>query len=135
MTLPGDFSALSVPAQLVEITNLERTARGLPPLAENTQLDLLAAAGAQAGRDPTGPAGYTWGSNIAWGYPTPLAADFAWMYDDGPGGTNVDCTVTNNSGCWGHRDNILSPWGGQMGAAVYDNNGVVELSELMVDNF
>ena len=29
------------------------------------------------------------------------------MYDDGLDSGNVDCTTSDKSGCWGHRDNIL----------------------------
>ncbi|HUB75498.1 MAG TPA: hypothetical protein VL977_00510 [Solirubrobacteraceae bacterium] len=36
-----------------------------------------------------------------------LDADYGWMYDDGPGGSNFDCRTPTASGCWGHRDNIL----------------------------
>ena len=36
-----------------------------------------------------------------------LEADFVWMYDDGPGSANVDCTSSDPSGCWGHRHDIL----------------------------
>ena len=50
-----------------------------------------------------------WGSNFAQDY-TPLGADFAWMYDDGYGGTNLECTSPGDTQCWGHRDNILGPW-------------------------
>ena len=32
------------------------------------------------------------------------------MYDDGYGGTNLDCTSPGAAPCWGHRDNILGPW-------------------------
>ena len=32
------------------------------------------------------------------------------MYDDGYGGTNLDCTSPADNGCWGHRDNILGAW-------------------------
>jgi len=135
MILPANFATLSTEAQVVVVANSERAARGLPAMADNAQLDVMAAAGAQAGADPTGPSGYSWGSNISWGYPTALAADFAWMYDDGPGGTNASCTATDTSGCWGHRDNILSDWNGQMGAGVYDRNGTLQLTELFVQNF
>ena len=38
----------------------------------------------------------------------PLAAMYGWMYYDGPGGYNLDCTATKTSGCWGHRDAILA---------------------------
>lgn len=30
------------------------------------------------------------------------------MYYDGPGGSNLDCTSSSDSGCWGHRDAILA---------------------------
>jgi hypothetical protein len=36
-----------------------------------------------------------------------MGANYFWMYDDGPGSPNADCTPSNQSGCWGHRDNIL----------------------------
>ncbi len=32
------------------------------------------------------------------------------MYNDGPGGTNLDCTTSDPSNCWGHRDAILGGW-------------------------
>ena len=35
-------------------------------------------------------------------------ADYGWMYDDGYGGTNVDCTTPTSQRCWGHRDIILA---------------------------
>ncbi len=37
----------------------------------------------------------------------PLEALYFWMYDDGTGSANVDCTPSNQTGCWGHRENIL----------------------------
>jgi hypothetical protein len=37
----------------------------------------------------------------------PLEAIYFWMYDDGPGSSNLDCTAGDPSGCWGHRDNVL----------------------------
>jgi hypothetical protein len=37
----------------------------------------------------------------------PLEAIYFWMYDDGPGSSNIDCTSSDTSGCWGHRDNVL----------------------------
>ena len=29
------------------------------------------------------------------------------MYDDGSNTANIDCTPSNETGCWGHRENIL----------------------------
>lgn len=59
-------------------------------------------------------------SNWAGGYPGMTGAYEAWMFDDGPGSSNADCTRSNSSGCWGHRHDTLDPFGGtptMMGAA------------------
>jgi hypothetical protein len=37
----------------------------------------------------------------------PLEALYFWMYDDGPGSANIDCSSSDHSGCWGHRQNVL----------------------------
>jgi hypothetical protein len=133
--LPAGFASLSAPSQLVAVTDAERTSRGLPALAANSVLDQLAGLGASLNQDPTGPAGYTWGSNIAWGYDTALATDYLWMYNDGPGGNNVMCPPGGGGGCWGHRHNILAPWGGAMGAGVVDAGGSWRFAILLVDGF
>jgi len=44
-------------------------------------------------------------ANWAGGWVNPLGADYAWMYDDGPGGNNLDCKTGSSRGCWG-------PWPG-----------------------
>ena len=113
MVLPGTYSTDSVAVQQLIITDKERGDRGL---SEFSGLDPLLNAAAQVGAtneaDPTPPGGYqftSWGSNFALDY-TALGADFAWMYDDGWGGTNLDCTSPSAQGCWGHRDNILGNW-------------------------
>jgi uncharacterized protein YkwD len=137
--LPSNFESYGSRAQVIIVANAERTSRGLPNLPENAALDNLAQAGAQAGggqgADPTGPNGYAWGSNIAWGDPTALSADFGWMYDDGPNSENIDCTSASAPGCWGHRENILAPWGGASGAGVYNHNGTIQLTQLFVENY
>jgi hypothetical protein len=90
--------------QLFVTVNLERVARGLGPAAELTKsLDKIAQTGANNDDDPPLnelpshlPGGGRWiaaGGNWAGGWRNPLGANYAWMYDDGPG--------------WGHRDNIL----------------------------
>ena len=139
LRLPSGFESLPSRAQIIIVANAERTSRGLPALPENSNLDNMAQAGAQAnggqGADPTGPNGYSWGSNIAWGDPTALSADFGWMYDDGPKSENIDCSSAGAPGCWGHRENILAPWGGASGAGVYNHNGTVQLTELFVENY
>lgn len=38
---------------------------------------------------------------------TALAADYGFMYDDGPGSGDESCRSSNPSGCWIHREAIL----------------------------
>ncbi|MHB1975425.1 MAG: hypothetical protein ACYCR4_14260, partial [Acidimicrobiales bacterium] len=58
-----------------------------------------------------------------------LAAEYDWVYDDGYGSANVDCTSPGASGCWGHRDVILGQYTGLgctdcvMGAAAISTPG------------
>jgi hypothetical protein len=111
MVLPADWTQLTPQQQLFAATNLERTARGLPALSGMaTVLDQTAQAAAAQNADPAAPAGFpwtSWGGNWAGAVGSPLEAIYFWMYDDGQGSYNIDCTPTNASGCWGHRNNIL----------------------------
>ena len=111
MALPVNWYQLTPQEQLFVATNLERTVRGLPPLAAmSVPLDQAAAVGAADGNDPTPPAGYPWslwGSNWGGAIGNPLEVVYLWMYDDGPGSSNVDCPTAGAVGCWGHRDNVL----------------------------
>ncbi len=134
LELPTGYETLGMPAQLVAVTNAERTARGLPAWHwPDTNLDVLAAQALGSARDPNGPAGSTWAANTADGTLTVLQADYEWMYDDGPGGTNPACSATNQAPCWYHRDNILSAWPGNIGTAVQLRaKGRLALAELMV---
>jgi hypothetical protein len=113
MILPSGYAGDSVPVQQLIIADEERGDRGLSQFAGlDPALDAAALTGAQSDDDPSAPAGSQdtgWGSNFAQDA-TPLGADYAWMYDDGYGGTNLDCTVPTDPGCWGHRDNILGTW-------------------------
>jgi hypothetical protein len=106
ISLPGNYSSLTLNQKMIAVTNAERTARGLRALVETRKYDRLARTGALASTDPIGPSGHAWGSIWA-GVADPLAADFLWMYDDGPGGVNGDCVNPGDPGCWGHRHNIL----------------------------
>ncbi len=112
MTLPNDWYQLSPAEQLFVATNLERTARGLPPMTGMAStLDQAAAQGAAQPGDPLPPSGFPtgmWTSNWAGGVGSPLEAIYLWMYDDGPGSPNADCQQAGDPGCWGHRDNILA---------------------------
>ncbi len=113
MVLPSGYAGDSVPVQQLILADEERGDRGLSQFSGlDPALDTVALTGAQTDADPVPPVGYLangGGSNFALDY-TPLGADFAWMYDDGYGGTNLDCTSPGASSCWGHRDNILGPW-------------------------
>lgn len=133
LLLPADFERMTVADQTVLVTNAERTSRGLPPWSPDEGLSHLAQQGVIAGSDPDGPAGTTWASNIASGVMTVLEADYEWMYNDGPGGPNIDCSSDGAPGCWEHRDNILSPWPGTVGAASQQiGNQRFVLGEVMV---
>jgi hypothetical protein len=113
MVLPSTYAADSVPVQQLILADEERGDRGLSQFAGlDTALNAAALSGAQDNEDPSPPAGYEdngGGANFAQDS-TPLGADYAWMYDDGYGGTNLLCTSAGAVGCWGHRDNILGPW-------------------------
>jgi len=112
MALPSNWSSLDAAQQVFVATNLERTVRGLFPLsAMASALDAAAAVGVQTNSDPAPPTGFPWtmwGANWAGGnLSNPLEAMYLWMYDDGPGGENLNCTAANPSGCWIHRRNVL----------------------------
>jgi hypothetical protein len=143
MTLPSNWTQLTVEQQLFVSTNLERTVRGLPPLSAMADaLDKAAAQGAAASTDPTPPSGFPytqWGSNWAGAVGNPLEAVYYWMYDDGLGSSNIDCTQSNQSGCWGHRNNVLMNltcdmcvMGTGYDATGWNNNP--SLAELLVDS-
>ncbi|MCU1489077.1 MAG: hypothetical protein JWM85_482 [Acidimicrobiaceae bacterium] len=114
----SSFLGLTPEEQLFALTNLERVSRGLPPFTALVQkIDAVALKGARSLSDPTlaviSPAlvdgrVVQWGSNWAGGTVNPLGASYFWLYDDGPGGTNLDCTTANSAGCFGHRANILT---------------------------
>jgi hypothetical protein len=113
MVLPSGYANDSVPLQQLIIADEERGDRGLSEFAGlDPALDAAALTGAQDDDDPSAPSGSQdtgWGANFAQDA-TPLGADYAWMYNDGYGGTNITCTSPSNLSCWGHRDNILGPW-------------------------
>jgi hypothetical protein len=110
MVLPSNFASMSVPVQLLNLSNLERVDRGLAPilgLSAALNQDAQTAAANDDDPMPTHFYGDVATGNWAAGYDSTLQADFAWMYDDGLGSDNMDCTDSNSSGCWGHRHDIL----------------------------
>ncbi len=134
MSLPKDYGALSASNRLLATADLERLDRGLPPALGLTRaLNTAAHQGALLEGDPIGPDGYSWASNWAGGARSPLFDDFVWMYDDGAGSGNLDCVHPGDSGCWGHRDNILAPFQAPlvMGAAIHG----ASVTELFVGGY
>jgi hypothetical protein len=131
MQLAAGWSTLSATRQLFLVADLERVDRGLVPASGLApSLNRRAWDGARGNTDPSlEPMHGNWaGSNWAGGFGSVLEADFEWMYNDGPGSPNIDCASAGQSGCWGHRDNILAPYQAPlaMGAAV-DGVSMAEL--------
>ncbi len=127
--LPTNWLSLTIPEQIFVLTDMERVVDGYPPyLGLTAALTTEAQSAAAADEDPSLAPGFTVGTNTsgqvaiggAWANaPTPLQADYYWMYDDGWSGSitntaNVDCTSPTAQGCWGHREEILggSPYPG-----------------------
>ena len=121
MTLPSNWYTLTTSEQLFVVADLERTARGLTPyLGINAALSAAAQRAAASASDPSAAPGFpiatdaqgyqaldgTWSSGFS-----VLAADYAWMYNDGWGGanntSNIACTSATSTGCWSHRDELL----------------------------
>ena len=109
MKLPSNWGSLTTVQQGFVLINLERVNRGLPPIVGlSSSLSQLAVAGAANDTDPSFPSGGFVGGGAIWAEaPSVLAADYMWMYDDGAGSGNLDCTSAGDPGCWGHRDIIL----------------------------
>ena len=120
LRLPSNWGLLTPVEQGFVLINLERVNRGLVPIVGlSPVLDQLASQGAAAGSDPSFPAGGFTGGGAIWaGASSIIAADYMWMYDDGPGasGSNLACPSAGAPGCWGHRDIIL--WKGTGGPLV-----------------
>lgn len=137
MSLPPSFAALTLPEQVLVVTDLERSARGLPLFGGlSSSLDAMSFAGATSGNDPVGPPNVTWGSNWAGGYESAVLADYSWMYDDGPGSPNVGCPHAGAPGCWLHRQNILGNYGSHpvMGAAAVTWHGTLSLAAIFASS-
>jgi hypothetical protein len=124
--IPANFSSMTPPQQLLVLSNLDRAVFGLQQLAGlNSTLNTAAQQGVTNGGDPVGvdvgsAQWQSWASNWASGYPNAAYTYYAWMYDDGLGSSNGDCTSSNSSGCWGHRLNTLHNFGSnvQLGMGV-----------------
>ena len=117
--LPSNFLTLTPEEQLLDLANSDRAAYKEPTfygldsdLSNYASQDLAVAPYSDPGVAGTNPIVdtvplYYQAEDSAQGYPNVLLAYGSWIYDDGPGSPNVDCTAKNPSGCWTHRDNIL----------------------------
>ena len=108
--VPSDFASLTPAEQGFVLANLDRVLYGLTPVTGLTQaLNNDAGAGVQQVADPqpANPNYLAWTSNWAGGFPNMPLAYEAWMYDDGLGSGNLDCTASNATGCWDHRHDVL----------------------------
>lgn len=123
LVLPDNFVTLTAAEQTFVVIDLERVDRGLRPIVGLvSQLDAAALPGAIRHTDPAPGTRLLrslrvrsyrtlWGSSFG-----PLATDYDWMYDDGysdGGDPNVDCQYTDSTGCWAHRNAILTSFVGQ----------------------
>ena len=115
-TLPSDFDTLPPVDQLLILSNLDRVAYGMPPISGlSPALDSAAQLGVANDADPDPssalPANlgaYGWSSNWAGGFANAPLAYYMWMYDDGVGSPNLDCSNAASQGCWGHRQDVLA---------------------------
>jgi hypothetical protein len=111
--LPSDFTKLSAAKQAFILVNLDRIHYGLTPITGLTsQLNGWALAGVKNDRDPVsgdprlgGTA--TWAGGLA----NIETAYESWVYDDGYGSNNLECTSPHAAGCWGHRHAVLWSFG------------------------
>jgi hypothetical protein len=114
VVLPPNWQQLTVAEQLFVLTELERTARGLPA-DTGLAADWNAAAqlGADAGQDPTRGGRGARGFQAVWagGEPNPIVVMADWVYADGVfldgSSQNLGCSQSSTSGCWSHRDIVL----------------------------
>lgn len=108
--LPSNFTTLTAAEQGFVLANLDRVLYGLKPVTGLTSaLNADALSGARHDADPQPRAGdyLAWTANWAGGFTNMPLAYEAWMYDDGLGSSNLDCTRGHTAGCWGHRHDVL----------------------------
>jgi hypothetical protein len=134
--IPANFVTMTPSQQLLTLSNLDRALYGLATIKGlNATLNTAAQQGVTSGGDPVGvdvgTAKWTgWASNWASGYPSAAFTYYAWMYDDGVGSPNRDCTTATSPGCWGHRLNTLHNFGSGVQIAMGVGSSTVAFTEL-----
>ena len=103
ISLPSNWSSLSGLEQMFVLFNLERVSRGEAPITNLVNsYDSAVQTGLTNDADPDvqnapGAALGIW----AGAFPNLVSATYGWMYDDGPGGENADCTTPDIAGLLG----------------------------------
>ncbi|BBH17594.1 hypothetical protein Back2_18810 [Nocardioides baekrokdamisoli] len=111
INLPTNFRYLPLSYQLLILANIDRADRGLAPFVGlSATLNAYAMQGARTDTDPPFPSWTMYGAGNWVGSVNAFWAEFEWMYDDGPGSSNLDCPSSGGPGCWGHRHNIIMNW-------------------------
>lgn len=119
--LPANFDSLTAQIQQFVLTNLDRIQYGLPPITGITaglSQDAMGGIVNDTDPHPTNPNFNYWTANWAGGFANVVLAYEAWMYDDGPGSGNLDCSSRSAAGCWGHRHDVLWSFGGTRALAM-----------------
>lgn len=129
--IPTDFTSLPVAKQLLTLVNEDRAAYKLAPyIGYNQDLNKGAQAAAKSISDPVQTPIHDWvdgqvsankgtihTSVMARNY-APLYAYYEWMYNDGWGSANIDCTSATSTGCWDHRQAVLEDFGSNLQVGV-----------------
>jgi len=124
INLPTNFRYLPVGYQLLILANIDRVDRGLVAFAGLSKtLNAYALKGGQTNTDPPFPSWTSYGAGNWVGSPNAFWGEFEWMYDDGYGSTNMDCSSPSSPGCWGHRHNIVMNWPSAMVMGAATANG------------
>ena len=124
INLPANFQYLPVSYQLLILANIDRADRGLVAFVGLSKtLNTYALKGAQTNSDPPFPSWTSYGAGNWVGSVNAFWGEFEWMYDDGPGSTNLDCPSSGGAGCWGHRHNIIMNWPNPMIMGAATANG------------
>ncbi len=116
VSLPANFRSMPEDEQMMILINEERIQRGILPVAAVTnELDQASVGPNNQLTDPSFPNNYpltNGGSIAAAGMSNVIDAVRNWVYDDDyPIDTDPTCTATNQAGCWGHREVILTNYG------------------------
>ena len=117
-SLPAGFGDLAPDAQILILTNDDRSLYGLAPvLALNPTLNAVAVAAAKAAANPNVPStvhGVN-GAGVglsAGGFVSAIQIYYEYMYNDGVGSSfNTYCTAKGQDACWAHRDATLINFG------------------------